>query len=347
MRFILFISIFSISLFAQKITFQDEYDNNVTLNNEAKKVALFPIPLASFSIAVDGNTNRIQSINPIAKDIINQGILGKIFKEANSLNTTGINADFSPNIEELIKADLDFIVQWGSFGSELYEPLKKLGIAMALIKFKGEENTIKWFEMLGKAYKQEERVNSILKHRAEIRKNIEQMKFKNQPKIAMFSSSAGKLNLAGKDTYHDWAINLIGAKNIAKHQGFRLVEPETFLALNPDIIFIASTDKTEPKYFYNNKIFSKINAVKNKKVYKMPNGGFRWDPPSQESPLSWLWMTSMTHNIDLDIKRHMQEMYSFLYNYNLSENDMDLILQIDVNKNSSNYLEFFGKKEDK
>ena len=31
----------------------------------------------------------------------------------------------------------------------------------------------------------------------------------------------------------------------------------------------------------------------------------------------------------------------------LSENDMDLILQIDVNKNSSNYLEFFGKKEDK
>ena len=30
-----------------------------------------------------------------------------------------------------------------------------------------------------------------------------------------------------------------------------------------------------------------------------------------------------------------------------SENGMDLILQIDVNKNSSNYLEFFGKKEDK
>ena len=209
MRFILFISIFSISLFAQKISFQDEYDNNVTLNNEAKKVALFPIPLASFSIAVDGNTNRIQSINPIAKDIINQGILGKIFKEANSLNTTGINADFSPNIEELIKADLDFIVQWSSFSSELYEALKKLGIAMALIKFKGEENTIKWFEMLGKAYKQEERVNSILKHRAEIRKNIEQMKFENQPKIAMLSSSAGKLNLAGKDTYHDWAINLM------------------------------------------------------------------------------------------------------------------------------------------
>ena len=79
----------------------------------------------------------------------------------------------------------------------------------------------------------------------------------------------------------------------------------------------------------------------------MPNGGFRWDPPSQESPLSWLWMISMAHNIDLDIKSHMQEMYSFLYNYNLSENDMDLILQIDVNKNSSNYLEFFGKKEDK
>ena len=94
-------------------------------------------------------------------------------------------------------------------------------------------------------------------------------------------------------------------------------------------------------------VFSKINAVKNKKVYKMPNGGFRWDPPSQESPLSWLWMISMAHNIDLDIKKHMQEMYSFLYNYNLSENDMDLILQIDVNKNSSNYLEFFGKKEDK
>lgn len=347
MRFIIFISILSICLSAQKITFQDEYDNNITLNNEAKKVALFPIPLASFSIAVDGNTKRIQSINPVAKDIINQGILGKIFKEANSLNTAGIGADFSPNIEELIKANPDFIVQWGSFDSGVYEPLKKLGIAMALIKFKGEENTIKWFEMLGKAYKQEERVKDILAHRAKIRKSIEEMEFKDQPKAAMFSSSAGKLRLAGKDTYHDWALGLIGAKNIAKHQGFKLIEAETLIVLNPDIIFISATDSIEPKYFYNNKIFSKINAVKNKKVYKMPNGGFRWDPPSQESPLSWLWMTSLAHNIDLDIKRHMKEMYSFLYNYNLNENDISLILQTDTNKNSSNYLEFFSKKESK
>lgn len=341
MKFLFLAILFLGTIFSKEITFMDEYDNNITLKNPAQKVAMFIIPLASFSIAVDENEKRLASINPTALQAINDGILGKIFPNAKNLSTAGIGADFVPNVEELIKINPDFIVQWGNYGSKLTEPLKKLGIATAFIKFKGEENTIKWFEILAKAYDKEEKINQILEHRQKIRTMLENKNYENTPKVLLLSSTANSYKAAGVDTYHDWALNLIKVKNLAKFSGFKEIETENLIALNPDVIFIAALDKANPKDFYENKSLASIKAVKNRKIYKMPLGGFRWDPPSGESPLSWLWQASLAHDVGFNLKNEMIELYKLLYNYELNDEEIQKILRFSENSNSFKYTESF------
>ena len=58
---------FVLALNAGQISFKDQDGNTVKLNEPAKRVAMFPIPLASFSMAVDNGNSRLVNINPVAK----------------------------------------------------------------------------------------------------------------------------------------------------------------------------------------------------------------------------------------------------------------------------------------
>ena len=100
---------FALALNAGQISFKDQDGNTVKLNEPAKRVAMFPIPLASFSMAVDRNS-RLVAINPVAKRALSEHILGRIFPDALNLSTNGIGADFTPNVEELIKLKPDFVM---------------------------------------------------------------------------------------------------------------------------------------------------------------------------------------------------------------------------------------------
>lgn len=112
-------------LSAKQISFKDQNDNMVILNEPPKRVAMFPIPHASLSIAIDVGPKRLITINPTAKKALSEHILGRIFPSALNLSTSGIGADFTPNVEELIKLKPDFALQWGHTSSDIVEPLKK------------------------------------------------------------------------------------------------------------------------------------------------------------------------------------------------------------------------------
>ena len=53
--------------------------------------------------------------------------------------------------------------------------------------------------------------------------------------------------------------------------------------------------KLSPKNYIEHPVFSVTDAAVNKTVYSMPLGGYRWDPPNQESPLTWMWLGMLTY----------------------------------------------------
>lgn len=121
------ILIFFITIFNLNATeFVDQYDNIIKTNNHINNIALFPVPLASFALSVENNISRLASIHPMANKNIKKAMLGKMIKNAENIPVSGINNDFIPNMEELIKLSPDLVIQWGMRGEKLYEPIKKL-----------------------------------------------------------------------------------------------------------------------------------------------------------------------------------------------------------------------------
>ena len=85
------------------------------------------------------------------------------------------------------------------------------------------------------------------------------------------------LNAAGKGTKATSIIELSGGKNVIDtHYGYKAISEESILELNPDVILIGfpesieyDTDKIIDS-FYNNDLYSDVNAVKNKQIYIVP-----------------------------------------------------------------------------
>lgn len=342
--FVVFFSAFLLS--AEKISFKDQNGNMLNLNEPVKRAALFPIPHASFSMALDNGPSRLVSINPTAKKALREHILGRIFKDALNLSTNGIGADFTPNVEELIKLKPDFVLQWGHTGDDIVSPLKKTGINMAIINYKGnEENALEWFDILAKAYDKKGRLDEILNHRKSIFERIKSyastQKHAKTPKILTFYGRGNSYQANGDGTYQHYAINLIGAQNAINFKGSKIISKEQIIALNPDIIILSSFDDLMPKDIYKNNAFKNTQAVKNKRVYKIPFGGDRWDPPTAESHFAWIWLGILAYGEDFaknfDLIAEMKKGYKILYNYDLSSDDIAEILRINENKISSNY----------
>jgi iron complex transport system substrate-binding protein len=82
-------------------------------------------------------------------------------------------------------------------------------------------------------------------------------------------------------------------------------------------------------YILNSRQWSSLSAVKNRKVYQMPNGISRWGHPgSLETPMAILWTAKTLYpNLfsGLDMVSETKSFYKEFYNYDLPE---ELVRQI-------------------
>ncbi len=111
------------------------------------------------------------------------------------------------------------------------------------------------------------------------------------------------------------------------------VDMEQIYKWNPEIIYITNFTQTQPEDLINNNIngqdWSKVRAVQDKKVYKIPLGVYRWFPPSGDTPLMLKWLAQKNHPeifSDYKIEEEIKDYYSMFYNYKLSDKQVEMIL---------------------
>jgi iron complex transport system substrate-binding protein len=77
-------------------------------------------------------------------------------------------------------------------------------------------------------------------------------------------------------------------------------------------------------------------------VYKVPLGGYRWDPPGQESPLMWRWLSHIAFPSPepSDLRQVVAEHYDFLYGRRPTAEQLDAVLQTEANAASADYSQF-------
>ena len=120
------------------------------------------------------------------------------------------------------------------------------------------------------------------------------------PGIIYFNRFSGGLKVAGHGSYNDFYIKLVGGHNPAtgpqglKGKGMVGVDVEQVLAWDPEVILLGNFDEAMPGDLYGNPVWQSVSAVRSRRVYKVPLGGYRWDPPGQESQLMWRWLSDIS-----------------------------------------------------
>ncbi len=335
------------------ITVTDQRGKTIVFDKPVTRAVTIPIPAASMLIAIDGSADRLVGMQDASWTAIRDGIMGTMFPVALKVTHDVANEEFAPNVESILALSPDVVVQWGDHGSEIITPLENAGLTVLGLSYGTQADLTAWIRLFAAITGKPDRGRAMLTQiNAQLRnvRSVGSAERGTPPKILYFLRYADGLEVAGTDTYNDYYIALVGATNPATGtkavQGFAAVDVEQVLAWDPDIILLGNFDSALPDDVYRDDVWRAVSAVRARRVYKVPFGGYRWDPPGQESPLMWRWLSDiafpMQSGTASDLRARIVSSYQFLYRYTPTTSQIDDILWTDVNSGSVHYRELFA-----
>lgn len=316
----------------------------VSVPQDVKRIAVVPIPWASVIYVIDESSERLAAIHPGAMSAYKGKFLETKDKHFAQLDTKIIAQNFSVNIESAAQAGIDTAILW-QYQDKDAEKLTKVGIPTLLIYNDTVENLKKSFLIIGKLLGKEERAAKINQYYdTTTEKIIAKKAWEKMDKPTVLFLRNAKLRLQGNDNFMHEALRIGGGNNpYGQINGGReqTVAMEEVYKQNPDIILLSNFDKFVPDDLYDNKIpgqdWSTVKAVKEKRVYKVPMGIYRWDAPGVETPLMMEWLAHVLQPElfkELDVRADAKKFYEEFMHYNISEADMAQIFADEANKNS-------------
>ena len=334
--------------FAEEVTLTDQYDRQITFNAPVERLATIPIPAAAMSVAVGGDADSLVAMHGLSKTAIVNGILGEFFPETRDIPSDVVGDGFMPNIEELLTVEPDLVMQWGTRGEDIIAPIVNAGLPVVTLRYGTEEDAAEWLGMMGQILGEQDRADAILSWRSNALETMQaataDIPENERPRTLYFLRYLSSLRVAGTGTYNDFTISLAGGSNVAADLSrFTDVNPEQIIAWDPEVILLNGfEDDLTPDDVYGNPLFADVSAVQNRRVYQLPLGGYRWDPPNQESPLTWAWVASLLHpeRFHVPLREEIAERYQLLYGQTPDDDQIDGILRIARNGGSANYDRF-------
>ena len=333
---------------AQTIELTDQRGVTVTLDAPAQRVITFPMPAASLFIAVSGSPDALIGMHAASKAAIRNGILGELYPGAADIPADIALTGFAPNVEAVLALEPDLVFQWAT-SDDLIAPLENAGVRVIGLNYGTQQDLETWISLMAAAIGQPDRADRILGWHHEaldaLRAAVAAADLGEAPRILYFNRLADQLRVAGSGTYNDVYIDLVGGVNAAAEvSGFVDVSAEQVLVWAPDIILVGNFDAATPADVYARPLWSELPAVVSRRVYKVPLGGYRWDPPNQESPLMWSWLAQLAHPdaFAFDLREEARDAYRMLYGAEITDAQLDAILQADLNRDAAGYDRFLS-----
>lgn len=331
------------------ITITDQRGDTIELPHAAKRIATTVIPSPAIIAAVDGSFDRIVGINESTLKSNKQGLVGKIYPETTTTPTIA-STDFHPNMETVLSLHPDVVIQWGDRGTEVTKPLEDAGLPTVGLQYGTQQDLETWITLFGQIIGKNERATTILNNmhmmEEQVRKRVAATS-EDPTRSLVLSVKPTGFTSSNKTGYDNFLLTLAGgnqvsADNVAKEGAFSV---EQLLAWDPQVIFLSSFDDSKPSDIFDNPQLASLSAVKSKRVYKTPLGIYRWQVPCVESPLMWNWSAALLHpdSYKIDLRQMTKDQIKFLYNYDMTDDDLNQVLRMDINKDSASYSQLFGQ----
>ncbi len=341
---------------ASALDITDQRGRSVAFEKLPQRLVFLPIPGPATFIAIDGSERKIVGMNAHSASAMREGILGKMFPGFAQIPTNVVMgasdaSNFTPNVESILALRPDAVFQWATSASgDVISVLDRTGVPVLGMRAGSQDDIAGFIAMIGRIAGNEARAAELLQRQEKEKHRIEAVMASardlQRPGVIYFSRAAQNLRVTGKKSHNDFNIHLAGGQNVAGEMPLSsIVTIEQVLTWNPQVILLGNFDAAVPSDIYDDPRWQGVDAVKNRRVYKMPLGGYRWDPPSQELALTSIWLAGLLHPEleHADLRAAMREWFSFLYGHDLTDDEIDAILMAPHNRQSAGYDRYLAR----
>jgi iron complex transport system substrate-binding protein len=328
------------------VTVQDLRGQTITFAKPPERIVTIPIPAASMVMGLDGGAGRLVGMNPTALTAIRGEWLGSVYPASLGVNVEIVRGgQFVPNIETLLALKPDVVFQWADQGPAITEPIERAGLKLFGQRYGTQaylEQTITAMgTMLGQDAKAQDLIRRHHAVRAKVQAAMAGLSEAERPRAIYFGRFVQSLRPHGAGSYQVESFERAGARNaVTGVTGTGTdVTFEQVLAWAPQVIFLGAFDEAKPDDLYKDPKWATVPAVRDRRVYKLPTGGYRWDPPNLESPLTWMWLATLLHpeRVSFDLRREMDELLALIYGRAPTDAEARRILRIAENAGSRHY----------
>lgn len=328
------------------ITVTDHAGNVVEVPSDIKRIVITdPFPLPSVLSVFFDSADKIVGMPAQSMTAAKNSILSELYPEILNASTDFTN-DSGLNIEELMKLDPD-VVFYSTGSSDTQKKLENAGIpAVAVSASKWDYDapvTLEnWLSLLNQMFPENNRGEKYREYNEKIQSlvNEKTKDIKEEDKenvMFLFQYSESAITTSGKHFFGDYWANAAGAKNAGSEidkENAAPVNMEQVYAWDPSVILITNYTPAKPDDIYNNTIgsndWSGINAVQNKRVYKMPLGMYRSYTPGIDSPVTLLWLAKTIYPekfADVDITDETKKYYKEIFEIDLTDEQAEKIFK--------------------
>ena len=316
----------------------DHAGNQVEVPVKVERIVVADIyPMASVLTVFFDSADKIVGMAAPCMSAAKNGLLGELYPEILNAKTDFIDGT-NVNIEELLKLDPD-VVFYSAGSKEEGEAYKNAGIpAIAISPGKWGYNAIEtlnqWIDTLVQIFPDNDKSQIVREYSEKAYKMVQDRVagLSDDEKVKtffLFQYSDSNILTSGKKFFGQWWCDAIGAVNAAEeleNDNSVAVNMEQIYTWDPELIFITNFNTATPDDLYNNTVgnydWSEINAIKNRKVYKMPLGMYRSYTCGVDTPVTLLWLAKTVYPSlfeDIDIIEETKDYYKEIFGITLTD----------------------------
>ncbi len=314
---------------------QNFYADEVTVPDKVETVFGSSPPMTYLIYAI--NPDKLIGLNFSAKNSNNFATPEFLDKRFLSLPVIGSfhGGGKNINLEILMakKPDLIFVWEDDMMMATVNKSIQKTHLPTLSIPFRKIEDMPKAISVAANAMNEHGRGLLLSSYAKNIIEEIQISLAKTKPVRYYYAEGVDGLSTECDQSFHIEALNFAGGENVHKCQqsqllGLEKINFETLLTYDPDVI-IAQNSFTYNQILYDD-LFAHLRAVKNKKVYLVPNAPFNWidRPPSFMRIIGIQWLANIFHpnEYKIDLNKQIKEFYALFFNVKITDKQVKTIL---------------------
>jgi iron complex transport system substrate-binding protein len=334
---------------AGSIEVTDLAGRTVHLDGPARRVMMLTPSLWHY-LAVEMTGDHLLMLAPYMKKEVDESVFGKIYPELDDKPIMTVDRKGSApfNIEETMMEAPDLVFVW----EYLSAPYVRVGIPGLVVIRSDKGDKARLYEMLAGVTGKAGRVERLWESRDR----------RMALAAGLLEPASGPLSFVvlANDNFSLWSGEEYQRFNesAAMANGVNVAVPsravngplsmEALLALDPDVLLInfynLAQNTLTVEGVMGDPRLAGLKAVLGRRVYHMPMGAMRLEGPVEE-PLLMLWLAQIFNQRALDgydLRDDIRQTFIELFNYHMSDDEIDTWLRYNENINSANH-QIFGR----